>query len=105
MRGRAQIGQRKRVLIRLCTAERLQRFHRDDPGRNRSGEILGKKGAKRLIFPALNVAGTPIIHQHHAKNMLIRTFYGDRLSQFVALCDKKAHFQLKIHFTAWLEAW
>ena len=35
-------------------------------------KLFAKKGPERLIFPALDIAGRPVIHQNEPKNMVAR---------------------------------
>ena len=59
VRGRREIGQRRRVArgpLGRGRAERLEGLQRHHPGRDRGREILGQERAERLVLPALHVA-------------------------------------------------
>src|SRR5258708_36297692 len=72
---------------RWGNAKRCQRFRQYDPGRYRCAKVLGQKGAERLIFPSLNIAGRPVIHQTEPSEMSPGLTYWYRLAKFIALSN------------------
>ena len=61
---RSQVRQRRGILRWERFAKGLERFQGHHPRRNACAKVLGQKRTERLIFPGLNVARAPIIHQH-----------------------------------------
>ncbi len=68
----AQVRQRLGILRRQRFSEWLKRVERNDPGRNAGAKVFRQKWAKRLIFPRLNVARTPVIHQNKTEDVINR---------------------------------
>src|SRR6266436_542955 len=66
----AQVRQWFRILRRQRLPEWFECLERDNPGRNAGAKVLRQKRAERLIFPCLNVARAPVIHQHKAEDVI-----------------------------------
>ena len=83
--GRVQVIQRGRVTCGPGEgfAERGQCVQRHDPGGQRAGEVLRQKRPQGLVFPALHVAGAPVVEQGHTKHMVFGLCHPDRLAQRV----------------------
>ena len=91
-----QIGQGLRILLRAFNPERLQRQKRHHPGRDGCGEVLSQEGSERLILPALDISGAPVIDKNQAEDMVGRRFDRNRLAQRTAGSDEETHFKLKV---------
>src|SRR5215831_15560373 len=94
--SRAQVRQRLWILCREGFAEWVERFKCDNPWRDTRAEILRQKWTERLIFPRLNVACAPIIHQHQTKYVIDSAFDRDRLAQRISGTDQERRFQFVI---------
>src|SRR5436190_11721874 len=92
----AQVRQRLGLLLGKWLAKRLKRFCCYHPRGNAGTKILGQKGSQRLIFPRLNVARAPIIHQDKAEDVIHRAFDRDRFAERIAGSDQECHFQFVI---------
>ena len=49
---------------------------RDDPGGHRGGERLPEKRPERLVFPGLDVARRPVVHEHHPEHVVECALHG-----------------------------
>src|SRR5437763_11024566 len=67
---RAQIRQRLGILLRKRFSERLEGFKCYDPGRDAASEVFSQERPERLIFPRLNIARAPIVHQHESEDVI-----------------------------------
>lgn len=47
------------------------------------------------------VLTTPVIHNHHAKDVIMGIFHTDGCSQCVTTTYKECHLQLKVHQATW----
>src|SRR5471030_1384828 len=76
-----KIRQRLGRLFRLSAPERLQRVKWHDPRRNCRGESLRIKWSERHVFPLLDIAGTPVVEKHHAKDVRFGLFTRNRVAE------------------------
>ena len=63
-----------------AVSERFERFQRHDPRRDAGAEIFRQKRTERLVFPRLNIARAPVVHQDQAKNVVGRAIDRHRLA-------------------------
>mmetsp|Transcript_42561 Transcript_42561/g.107385 ORF Transcript_42561/g.107385 Transcript_42561/m.107385 type:complete len:285 (+) Transcript_42561:343-1197(+) len=99
-----EVGQRLGlVLSGTLHAERLQRLHGDHPGADTGGPVLAQEGTERNVLPLLDVTRTPVVHHHHAKDVVLRIFHGDRMSKLVTGTHEEGHLQLKVQQTTGTE--
>ena len=87
----------------LRFAERRHRLGGNHPGGYGGGEALGQERAERRGFPALNVAGGPVVQQTEPGDVGCRPVHWNRLAQRIAFADPDAQFQLVIQVPAWAE--
>src|SRR5207237_3615289 len=59
-------------------------------------EVLGQEWPERLIFPSLNVARTPVVHQHDSKNVIFRAIDWDGRAQAVSRPYQKGGLEYEI---------
>ena len=67
-------------------------------------KFLAVERAERHVLPLLDVARTPVVHQHHAEDVLLRLAHRDRLAQRVALADDEGSLQLDVQLGGRAEA-
>eukprot|EP00835_Amoeboradix_gromovi_P002897 NODE_175_length_15885_cov_0.420563.p7 type:complete len:218 gc:universal NODE_175_length_15885_cov_0.420563:13322-13975(+) len=91
-----EVRQRCRTLNRSVTSKWLQCLQSYYPWRHCRAEVLSQKGAKWHILPGLNVTSRPVVHHNHAKYVVLNLGERDRITQFVALANKKCHLKLKV---------
>lgn len=77
-------------------AERLERGHRRNPGRDGGGEVFCKERAEGLVLPGLDIAGRPVVEQADAEEM--RRCFGDRdrRAEQAWLADIKRQFEFVV---------
>lgn len=101
-----EIRQRPRVAFGarwLGTAERLQGFGGDHPGRDAGNEALRQERAERLVFPGLDVARRPVVEQAEAGDVLGGAGNRDGFAEGVALADPDAQLQFVVQARAGAE--
>src|SRR2546423_10126412 len=101
-----EIGKRLRVALgtrKGRTAERRERFQRDDPRRYRRGEALREERPQRLVFPRLDVARRPVVEEYDAEDVLEGILDRDRPTQPAAGADDEAELGFVIEALAWPE--
>ena len=79
------------VLFWASDAKVIEGFEGDDPRRDGGAEVLAEEGAEGDVFPLLDVAGRPVVEQHHPKDVFLGIVGADRAAQFVTGTDKEAH--------------
>src|SRR5471032_375832 len=99
----AQIRKRFRLLFRRGGTEWLECVERDDPRRDRGRETLRVEWPERHIFPLLDIAGAPVVQQHHAEDMRLRLFTTNKLAERIPRADDKSRLQLYIQLPACTE--
>src|ERR1017187_1956042 len=91
-----QIWQRLGILWRKRFAKRLERIKCHDPRRNARAKVFGQERTERLVFPRLNIACAPIVHQHHAKDVIDRATNRHWLTKRIARPNEECRFQFVI---------
>ena len=91
-----QVGQWLRLLRRPRDTKRFERIQGHDPGRNRRGESLAVERPERHIFPLLDVARAPVVHQHEAEDVPLGFGDRDRLAERIGLADDAGRLELEI---------
>src|SRR5205814_9062245 len=89
----AQIWQRLRVLRWQRFTELLERFQRHHPRRNAGAEIFRQKRSERLMFPGLNIARAPIVHQDKTEDVIDRASDGHQLADRITRSNQERHYQ------------
>src|SRR5262249_3402572 len=74
----------------------LQRGKRNDPGVNGGGEALRQERTKRRVFPALDVAGAPVVDEDETEDVVEGAVDGDWFAERIAGADEAADFELVI---------
>ena len=77
-------------------AERLERGHGSDPGRDAGGEVFCEEGAEGLVLPGLNVAGGPVVEEADAEEVMVGLRDRDRRAEEAGLADVKCQFQFVV---------
>src|ERR1043166_3265661 len=95
-----QVGQGLGILRRERFSERFERLPRHDPGRDAPAENFRPERGGRVIFPGLQIARTPVIHQNEAENVIRGAIDRNWLAQGIARSDKERGFQLVIKAAA-----
>src|SRR5438445_7577196 len=67
--------------------------------------IPRQKWAERLIFPRLDVARAPVVHQDKTENMIGRAIDWHRSAQRVTGTNQERHFQFIIETFRLAECW
>ena len=94
-----QVGERLRIASRSGVwgrPERLEGIHRHDPGRHGRGEVLREERTERLVFPRLDVARRPVVHEAEAEQVALDRVDRYRFTQRVARADEHANLELVI---------
>src|SRR4029079_4647342 len=77
-------------------AKWLERVHRHDPRRDRRRERLAVERPERNVFPLLDVARAPVVHQHHAEYVTQRRSDRNWIGERVAGPHSTRDLQLEI---------
>src|ERR1043166_4646164 len=91
-----QIGQRFWILRRTMKTERLQRLARHHPWADRGREHLGLEWSERYVFPLLDIARTPVVEDHEAKNHFLGLLLGEHFAHPRRLAHHHPHFELEV---------
>src|SRR5204863_9335246 len=78
-----EVRQRRRLLLGRRHAVLVEQGERRDPARDRRLEGLSEEGAEWHVFPRLNVAGAPVVHEHDSEDVLGEALCLYRLAQSV----------------------
>jgi hypothetical protein len=78
------------------SVEGFERCHGGDPRGDCGGEVFGKEGAERLIFPGLDVARGPVVKKAYAEEVVRGVSDGNGGSEHVGLADVKGYLDLVI---------
>src|SRR5207245_5406076 len=70
------------------------------PRLNASAEGLRQDRTERLVFPCLNIARAPVVHQHDPKNVVLSLIDGNGLAQGIPRTNKKRCLQFQIEALA-----
>ena len=103
-RGIGEIRQRLRIFgaaRRTGHAERFERIADDDPRRHGRREVLRQERTERLVFPLLNIARRPIVHEREAEDAIPRIRDGNRRTKFIRTTDEEANLEFVVHQLRW----
>ena len=82
----------------IVDSKRHQGFHRHDPRRDASSEILGQERSQGHVLPLLDVTGRPVVHEDDAEDVLAGFVDGDGVTEVVQLAsEEEGHLQLEVH--------
>lgn len=103
----AQVGQQRVAVLGLQArgAERLQSVHEDDPGGDCRGEVLGVEGAQGDVFPGLDIARGPVVHEHQAEDVVFGFVDRDGSAEVVGSADEGGELELDVETLAGGEGW
>ena len=94
--------QRRRLLRGSLYATLLEEGERRHPGRDRRLERLAEERAERDVLPGLDVARTPVVHEHDAEDVV-----GEAVRRHAPAVARNAHdeseLELEVEATRWRE--
>mmetsp|Transcript_75718 Transcript_75718/g.215612 ORF Transcript_75718/g.215612 Transcript_75718/m.215612 type:complete len:237 (-) Transcript_75718:106-816(-) len=100
----ADVLERHRVALlagRGGATERFERVEGDHPRRDRGRKVLGSKRTERHVLPLLDVACTPVVHDHHTEDVVLGILHRDRLPGLHRTAtNKEGHFELEVEKAA-----
>ena len=94
--GVDEVGQQRDVARGRGDARVLERRPRHHPRRDRRRERLAEERAQRHVLPGLHVAGGPVVHQHHAEEVVGGLADRDRLPERAVPADHEADLGLDV---------
>ena len=89
----------------VVDGKRLQCRHGDHPGRDVGAQVLGQEGTQRNVLPLLDIPRAPVVHQHHAENVLVGFFDRNGIAHLVPAPNEERHLEFEVKQLARAKDW